>query len=147
MKNIEFAVLSFRRKNGTAAWILSQGKKAGSNDPSKSQFGGTVPYISINQEQNVSGIHEIIVVLVILLILFYLPKRAAGNRVEKSQAYLVHLSGKMRLAIFVSSIWLAVMAYFFPPWQEKLSAFIYLGAGPVALAWGIIWVVTGYRNR
>jgi hypothetical protein len=95
----------------------------------------------------VSGIHEILVVFIVLLILFYLPKRTAANRVERSQGHLVKLSGKLRLTIFVSVIWLASIAHFFPPWQRELPAFIYFGAGPVALAWGIIWVVTGFRQR
>ena len=100
-----------------------------------------------NQEQHVSGINEILVVLIVLLILFYLPKRAAGHRSEKSQGHLVRLSGKMRLAIFGSAVWVAAIAHFFPPWQEKVSNFIYFGIGPLAVAWGIGWVVTGYRNR
>lgn len=94
-----------------------------------------------------SGIQEILVVAVVILILFYLPKRTADSRIEKSTFAPWTFSGKMRLAILASLIWLAVAAYLLQPWQKTIYPFIYFGIGPVALAWGVGWVITGYRKH
>ena len=94
-----------------------------------------------------SGIQEILVVLVVILILFYLPKRTNGSRPRKTGGLSVTLSGKVRLALLISFIWLACTAYLLPPWQDKIFPFLYLGIGPVVLGWGISWVVFGFRKH
>ena len=94
-----------------------------------------------------SGIQEILVVLVVILILFYLPKRTADSRTEKFTVARWTFSGKIRLAILASVIWLAIAAYLLQPWQKTIYTFIYFGIGPVALVWGIGWVIIGYRKQ
>jgi len=95
----------------------------------------------------VSGIQEILVVAVVILILFYLPKRTVARHKEQSTMAFRNLSGKIRLAIFASLIWLAVAAYLLQPWQKTFYPFIYFGFGPVALVWGVAWVIIGYRRQ
>ncbi|MCK8601678.1 hypothetical protein [Desulfoferrobacter suflitae] len=94
-----------------------------------------------------SGIQEILVVLVIILILFYLPKRAANGQQQRSSGLSRALSGKVRLALVICFVWIACMALFLPPWQGKFFPFVYLGLGPVALGWGVYWVVLGFRKH
>jgi len=95
----------------------------------------------------VSGIQELFVVAAVILILFYLPKRTAENRKERSTVGFRNLSGKIRLAILASLIYLAVAAYLLQPWHRTLHLFLYFGLGPVAVAWGVAWVIVGYRRQ
>ena len=94
-----------------------------------------------------SGIQEILVVLVIILILFYLPRRAGSDQAAKKRSTLEAFSGKLRLAVLLSLIWLACAAYFLEPWQNAVFPFLYVGVGPVILGWGIGWVVFGFRKH
>lgn len=94
-----------------------------------------------------SGIQEILVVLVVILILFYLPQRTGGNRTQKTGGLSGALSGKVRLALLISFVWLACTAYFLPPWEERIFPFLYLGIGPIVLGWGISWVFFGFRKH
>jgi hypothetical protein len=59
------------------------------------------------------------------------------------------MSGLRRLAVLISAVWLAVVfavsesdpRYFGP------SFILAVGVAPVALAWGVAWVVAGFRRR
>ena len=96
-----------------------------------------------------SGFNEIAVVALIAFAIFFLP-RLKGKRQEikfvKSNPKSLVISGRMRLAIFVSILWAAGAALFFQPWNENLLLFLYIGMGPVFLGWGLIWVFSGYRK-
>ncbi len=94
-----------------------------------------------------SGIQEILVVLVVILILFYLPKRTGGQQPKKRGGLSEALSGKIRLALLISFVWLACTAYFLKPWQNKIFPFLYLGLGPVVMGWGVSWVIFGFRKH
>jgi len=94
----------------------------------------------------VSGIQEILVVVFILLVILYLPKRTARNENETSKKSSTLLSGWLRLGILASFVWLAAVAGTVHILAENSILFLYFGAGPVALAWGVAWVVNGYRK-
>ena len=59
------------------------------------------------------------------------------------------MSGPRRLALFVSAVWivgvffLSVANEFPRPWSFSLV----FGVTPVALVWGVVWVVAGFRSR
>ncbi len=95
------------------------------------------------------GFNEIAVVALIAFAIFFLP-RLKGKRQEirfvKSTPKSLVVSGRLRLAIFVSILWVAGAALFFQPWNENLLLFLYIGIGPVFLGWGLIWVLAGYRK-
>jgi len=95
------------------------------------------------------GFNEIAVVALIAFAIFFLP-RLKGKRQEirfvKSTPKSLVVSGRMRLAIFVSILWAVGGAFFFQPWNENLLLFLYIGIGPVFLGWGLIWVIAGYRK-
>lgn len=94
-----------------------------------------------------SGIQEILVVLLVIVILFYLPRRTGQKGASPVAGSRRSLSGRMRLAVLASLIWLAIASYLTQPWQNDILPFAFYGLGPVTLAWGIFWVVVGYRNR
>ncbi len=96
-----------------------------------------------------SGIQEILVVLLILLAVLYLPRignRAAGEPIRRREARW-NLSGRMRLALVASFLWPALMILYLKPGPETALPFAYLGLGPVVLGWAVYWVVLGYRRK
>jgi hypothetical protein len=95
----------------------------------------------------VSGIQEILVLVIIILAIFFLPRMMNKQTAQKMAEPAFVLTGKLRLAIAASVIWPALMAAFLRPWQKDLALFLYIGIGPVFLAWAIFWVFTGFRNR
>lgn len=96
-----------------------------------------------------SGIQEILVLVIIILAIFFLPRILSRGQEKQAavQKPVVALSGKMRLAIAVSVLWPAAIAAFMKPWQENLIQYLYLGIGPVAIIWIIYWVLTGFKKR
>jgi len=97
-----------------------------------------------------SGIQEILVLVIIILAIFFLPRilsRGQATTQVAVQKPAATLSGKMRLAIAVSVLWPAGVAAFLRPWREDLILFLYFGLGPVAVCWIFFWVFTGFRKK
>lgn len=59
------------------------------------------------------------------------------------------MSGPRRLAIFLSALWVGfwVWAYLTDTRPFMWDGFLMFGIAPVALVWGIAWVVAGFRSR
>ena len=57
------------------------------------------------------------------------------------------ITGWKRLAIVASLLWPALIALYLKPWSTGYFPFVYLAFGPVALAWGIYWVLRGFRRK
>ena len=96
-----------------------------------------------------SGIQEILVLVIIILAIFFLPRilsREQEKQVPPREPGTA-LSGKMRLAIAASALWPAVVAALMQPWKDNLPGYIYVGAGPVAIFWIVYWVFTGFRKN
>ncbi|GAB6908006.1 conserved membrane hypothetical protein [Desulfosarcina cetonica] len=98
----------------------------------------------------ISGIQEILLILLIILGLFLVPRITARRRLPQQMAArripAAVLSRSLRLGIFLSLIWLAGCAIGLKPWQHDLTPFIIVGIGPVVLGWGIKWVLAGKKN-
>ena len=96
-----------------------------------------------------SGIQEILVLVIIVLGIFFLPRIL--NRGQATQAVaakpIVALSGRMRLAIAASALWPALIAAFMQPWKQDLILYLYVGPGPVVVVWILYWVLTGFRKK
>lgn len=90
---------------------------------------------------------EILVLIVIALAIFYLPrvfgKKPTPARVVRRPA----LTGRMRLAILMTIFWIAGSAAILKPWQDDVMPFLYAGLAPVAALWGSTWVWFGYRKN
>jgi 4-amino-4-deoxy-L-arabinose transferase-like glycosyltransferase len=94
----------------------------------------------------VPGLKEILLISLVILALFYLP-RAAGNRGKNAKVSRTRVSGSLRLAILATALWPLLAALFFEPWQGRLLPFLYLGIGPVFAAWSAAWVFFGFRKK
>ena len=94
-----------------------------------------------------SGISEILVLVIIVLAIFFIPRMMAKPEDKRPVKPAVELTGKLRLAIAASVIWPALIAAYLQPWQKDLVLFLYLGIGPVILGWGAFWIITGFRRK
>ena len=98
-----------------------------------------------------SGFQEILVIALIVLALFLVPRMRQPSRssppatVEKGTGTPL-LGGRARLAIFVSLVWVGLAAAYFRPWRSQWFPFAYVGLGPVILGWGVLWVFKGFRK-
>ena len=93
-----------------------------------------------------SGIQEILILVVIIMAIFFLPRVISRGKEKKQLEQVFALSGKMRLAIATSVFWPLLMAAVIQPWQKNMPLFLYIGFGPVAFGWIINWVSHGFRN-
>jgi hypothetical protein len=95
-----------------------------------------------------TGLQEILVLVIIILVVFFLPRimnRGQEKRSVETEPSFV-LSGKMRLALAASFLWPAAIGALMQPWEKDPVPFLYLGLGPVAVAWIIYWVFVGFRK-
>ena len=94
-----------------------------------------------------SGIQEILLLVIIVLAIFFIPRMLAKPEPKQQAKPAVELTGKLRLAIAASTVWPALMAAYLQPWHKDLVLFLYLGFGPVVLGWGAFWIITGFRRK
>jgi hypothetical protein len=87
----------------------------------------------------------------LILALLILPRIFASGRTpvasKPARAGRLPLSGKFRLAILISFLWLFVLSAIYVPWRGQWLAFLYAGVGPLIVAWGLYWVLSGFRSR
>ncbi|HHF51509.1 MAG: hypothetical protein JRJ86_00095 [Deltaproteobacteria bacterium] len=96
-----------------------------------------------------SGLMEILLIVAIILGIFMLPRllrRQQENEVRPADQGQ-GLSGWKRLAILASFLWPALLALYLKPWNSHWHIFLYVAVGPVALAWGILWIFSGFRKQ
>jgi hypothetical protein len=89
---------------------------------------------------------EILLLVVIALALFYLPRLRAKKAPVEPAVRRRALTGPMRLSIAVSLVWVAAAAVLLEPWAGAFLPFLCFGPGPVALFWAGAWVWHGYRR-
>lgn len=98
-----------------------------------------------------SGIQEILLIILLILALLILPRIFSSRRVtvvsKPARAGRLPLSGKFRLAILSSFLWLFALSAVYVPWRGQWLSFLYAGVGPLIVAWGLYWVVSGFRSR
>ena len=99
-----------------------------------------------------SGVHEILLIVLIILAILILPRLMPRKRPQASAAARaadqpVIVSGRLRLAIVLSIVWLLIARAYFEPWNKDIKAFIYFGTGPVVVLWAGIWVIAGYKKH
>jgi hypothetical protein len=99
-----------------------------------------------------SGFQEILLIGLIVLGIIFLPRLSGRRRIPSNEKRAnprtrVHLTGFLRLAIFVSITWLMATAAYLEPWERPGQQYLFVGAGPVALFWGIFWIAAGFRKH
>jgi hypothetical protein len=69
------------------------------------------------------------------------PPPQSNNRVLK-----INLTGRIRLAILVTILWIAGCTAFLKPWEGNKFLFFCMTLGPTLVFWGGVWVWFGYRK-
>ncbi len=97
-----------------------------------------------------SGIKEIVIIIVVLVGLFMLPRllrRGSVSRTDHGNPTAINDSnrGVLRLAWLCSLLWVALAAVFLNPFAGNVLLFCGVGVLPVGLGWGIRWVVLGFK--
>jgi len=95
----------------------------------------------------VSGLQEILVIVLIFVLIFFLPRLKGRGGEKRSQKTLQALSGKLRLALVISVVWLLLWTAYFQPWTGRVLGFAVVGLCPVALGWGVLWILDGFRKN
>ncbi len=91
---------------------------------------------------------EVSVILAVILGIFLLPRmlnRQPEDRARPS-APVGGLSGWMRLFLALSIVWPVALALYLKPWDSGWPVFLYAAAGPLVVAWGTYWVVSGFKK-
>ncbi len=105
---------------------------------------------------------EILIILAIAAAIFFVPRlikrkslpeeetrRVAPPRPAPSpnrRIPKISLTGRMRLAILLTILWVAGWAAFLKPWEGDKLLFFIVTLGPVLVLWGSIWVWLGYKK-
>ena len=99
-----------------------------------------------------SGIQEILLILLIIIAILFVPRlmskrqpSATAGTTGRKQSTI--LSGRIRLAVIFSAVWLLLATAYYEPWLiQSVRPFLYFGVGPVVLLWGGIWIFSGFKN-
>ena len=96
-----------------------------------------------------SGFQELLVIGLIVFAIIFMPRMMPGKpeRRMRPVGRREKLSGKMRLGVASSVVYLAAAAAWLVPWQKDPFPFLYAGVGPVLAGWLVYWVVAGFRKR
>ena len=93
------------------------------------------------------GLQEILIIVGVILGLIFIPRITRERQPQRPPEPGVRLSGKVRVAIATSFIYLALTAAYFQPWRANGLTFTYLGIGPVLLGWLLYWVFIGFKKE
>ena len=93
------------------------------------------------------GLQEIFIIAALILGLLFIPRILAGRRPQRVAEPKIRLSGKMRMAVTASAVFPALSAAYFQPWRKDQVMFLYIGIGPVVLAWLLYWVSVGFKRK
>lgn len=94
-----------------------------------------------------SGIQEILLLGVIVVALIYLPRLRAKRPPQVVVRSRSGVPGWLRVAVVISLLWLLGATVWWRPWQGTMERFLLMGVAPLMAAWGVIWVLAGYRKR
>ena len=96
-----------------------------------------------------SGLLEILIIVVIILCIFLVPRmlRKQPEPEIKPQNRTLKLNGWARMAIMVSFFWLVFFTIYLKPWNNEWHLFIYIGLAPVVLSWSIFWIFLGFKRK
>lgn len=98
-----------------------------------------------------SGLHEILIVVLIVLGIIFLPRLSGRPAVRPLPVNRkgIRMSGLMRMAMAISGLWLFGAIIYHRAWEEITMPFYLFGMGPVLLGWAAYWVLNGinYKNK
>ncbi|MDP2854516.1 MAG: hypothetical protein Q8O28_09780 [Smithellaceae bacterium] len=105
---------------------------------------------------------EILIVAAIGAAIFFLPRlmgRKSSSEVEQqprtqtrpqpqsnNRVFKINLTGRIRLAILVTILWIAGCTAFLKPWEGNKFLYFCMTLGPTLVFWGGVWVWFGYKK-
>ena len=93
------------------------------------------------------GLNEILIIIAIILGLLFVPRMLARRQPQQPATPRITVTGKIRIALVASVIYPALAAVYFQPWHQDQIEFLYIGVGPVVLAWLVGWVYLGFKKK
>ncbi len=94
-----------------------------------------------------AGIQEILTLLLIIIAILFLPKFFRKKEPRKSiRKRRRPLSGGLRLALVATILVPLASALYLRPWDGNPLLFIAIGVIPVAAAWALFWVFSGFKT-
>ncbi len=106
-------------------------------------------FIQIARELDVTGISEILVLVLLIACILILPRLFKGeeaNQKKSSDRKIKNLDTKARIGIVLSIVYPVSMALYLRPWDGHLIAYLSAGVFPVLLVWAMIWIVAGKKG-
>ena len=73
-------------------------------------------------------------------------KKSPSESQPRARGSVAPLTGRMRLAILVTVLWITASAAFLKPWTGDTFLFFLTSLGPAMALWGGIWVWSGYKR-
>ncbi|WP_300462782.1 hypothetical protein [Desulfobacula sp.] len=95
-----------------------------------------------------TGISEILVLVLLITCIVILPRMLKGDPVKKgsSPKKILHkFTAKTRLAIILTLVYPLAAALYLKPWDDHLMRYISYGMIPVFLAWAVAWILAGKK--
>jgi hypothetical protein len=93
---------------------------------------------------------EILVVVAIAAAIFFLPrlvgKKPVPEALPRNPEVVTPLTGRLRLAILITVLWIAGWAAFLKPWEGNKFLFVCMTLGPILVVWGGAWVWFGFKK-
>jgi surface polysaccharide O-acyltransferase-like enzyme len=94
------------------------------------------------------GLQEILIISAFVVGAIVIPRIVNQNKpAPRLVRPKISLSGRVRLAIAASVVFPVAAAAFMQPWKNNPVSYLYIGLGPVILAWLLFWVLQGYKRR
>jgi hypothetical protein len=98
-----------------------------------------------------SGIQEILLIVVILLAILFIPRMMSPKRPQAPKPFqpmrkIRNMGVRWRIAIVASLLWLLGAAVYCRPWQGAVELYMLLGGGPVIIGWCVSWIVAGVKS-
>lgn len=109
----------------------------------------TLKSFSILRNQIVTGINEILVLVLLIACIFILPRlfKKDSDRKVSSSKKIKNLSAKIRFSLVLTLTHPIVAALYLKPWENNPIVYLSYGVAPVFLFWAIAWIVAGKKNK
>ena len=109
----------------------------------------TLKSYSMIRNQIVTGINEILVLVLLIACILILPRLFKGDSAKKvsSSKKFKNLSTKIRFSIVLTLAYPIVAALYLKPWENNPIVYLSYGVVPVFIVWAVAWIVAGKKNK
>ena len=93
-----------------------------------------------------TGVSEILVLILLISCILILPRMFKPQPTGNPKKKIARLPRKIRAAIVASILYPIAVALVIKPWEGHLLKAAVIGLVPVAVAWGVYWVVAAPKK-